>query len=371
MSQSVVGALRANLGLDSAQFERGAKRAQSRTDRMRQQFAKLAKVGAAAFAAVGAAAFAGARDIDATAKAARRLDSSIGGFEALKLAAEEAGVPLTRLPDELQNVNREIANIGTSGNADRALERLGIQVSELTGLDADEKIARIADRVSDLGLSSGEATAVLRDLGVRSREFTLLLQQGGDAIREARSDVEEYGLALSGPVASAIERGNDQIGRLSVVTRVFGQEIAQVVIPALGEFATSVTDSVREGGALRGVIEQIARTINGFVQIISAAVQGFQSLVDVIGVRTVAAVGALSTALVILRRRMILTGIGALIVGAGTLVDFLDRLKDATGSWGEALSALGDVASGVWEDIKISASSIGPAIGSVWPASLK
>jgi hypothetical protein len=29
MSKSVIGALRVNLGLDSAQFERGAKRAQS------------------------------------------------------------------------------------------------------------------------------------------------------------------------------------------------------------------------------------------------------------------------------------------------------------------------------------------------------
>lgn len=70
--------------------------------------------------------------------------------------------------------------------------------------------------------------------------------------------------------------------------------------------------------------------------------------------------------LITLRGALLATGIGALIVGAGMLIDFLIRLRSATGSWGEALSALGALAEGVWEGIKTSASSIGPALESVW-----
>jgi hypothetical protein len=343
-----IGALRALLSLDSAAFESGVKRAQGSTKRLSDTMKQVAKVAATAFAAVTAAAIAGARDIDQVAKASRRIGSSIGGFEALKLAAGEAGVPLSSLPDELQNINREIANIGTSGNADRALERLGLEASDLANLDADEKIARIADRVRELGLSSGEATALLRDLGVRNREMVLLLQQGGGAIRAARVDVEDYGLALSGPVVAAIEQANDRIGRLSIVARVFGQQLATAVVPTLGRFSEAITDSLREGGLLRDAIDVITSSIRGLVVVVEAVVDGLRLLADWMGNRVVVAVGLISAALVILRRNMIRTGIGALIVAAGALVDFLDRLKTATGSWGEALVALGGVGKSVF-----------------------
>ena len=80
------------------------------------------------------------------------------------------------------------------------------------------------------------------------------------------------------------------------------------------------------------------------------------------------ATGAWVASLITLRGALLATGIGALIVGAGTLIDFLFRLRDATGTWGEALEALGDLADGVWEGIKGSAQAIEPALGAVWMA---
>lgn len=346
MASSVIGALRVNLGLDSAQFEKGAKRAQSSTQRLVAQVRKVAAIGAGAFTALNAAALAGARDIDAAAKASRRLGASIGGFEAVKLAAEEAGVPVSTLTDNLQNIDRELAKGGK--NTTEALDRLGLTAEGISNLEADEKIALIADRVKDLGLSSGEATALLQALGVRSREMVLLLQGGGDAIRQARKDVEDYGLALSGQVAASIEQANDRIGRLSLVARVFGQQMAIAVVPALGALAVAITDSLREGGALRAVIETVASATSGWVTAISGAVSGLASLADFIGGPAIAAVSALAAAFVILQRRMILTGIGALIVGVGALIDFMMRLRDSTGSWGEALSAVFDLGKSVF-----------------------
>jgi hypothetical protein len=178
--------------------------------------------------------------------------------------------------------------------------------------------------------------------------MVLLLQGGGDAIRQARKDVEDYGLALSGPVVSSIEEANDRIGRLSIVARVFGQQLATAVVPTLGRFSEAITDSLREGGLLRDAIDVITSAIRGLVVVVEAVVDGLRLLADWMGNRVVVAVGLISAALVILRRNMIRTGIGALIVAAGALVDFLDRLKTATGSWGEALVALGGVGKSVF-----------------------
>lgn len=366
MTASVIGALRVNLGLDSANFQRGAKRVKSPLAEMKRQFSAVAGAAVAFGAAISASALMGARDIDKAAKAARRLDASVGGFRALELAAEEAGVSASSLANDVQSIDREIASIGKTGNAKRALDALGLSVDDLAGKDADQKLAIIADSVQDLGLTSGEATSILRDLGVRNREMVLLVSGGGDAIRRARSDIEDYGLSVSDVDAKSIEAANDSISRLALIGRYAGQQLALELVPAMGRLATSMTDSLRVGGVLRTVIDGLAENIQRISTYVAVAVTGF-------GVRYVGALVAARLAtvtfagsLIALRTALVRAGIGALIVGAGEIVFQISRLVTATGGWGQALSALGDLASGVWEGIKTSAQSIKPALGAIW-----
>jgi hypothetical protein len=364
MSQSVIGALRVNLGLDSAKFERGARRVNSPLADMKKQFLAVAAVAAAAGAAITAAALAGARDIDKAAKAARRLDASIGGFRALELAADEAGVNLSSLTNDIQTMNREIASIGTTGNGKRALDSLGLSIDDLAGKDADERLAIIADQVKALGLSSGQTTAILRDLGVRNREMVLLVAQGGDVIRKARQDMVDYGLAGQSvdDMAPAMERANDAMSRLGFIGRYLRQELARELVPAMGRFAESMTDSLRSGGLLRGVIDGLAANIKRVGTYLAVAVAGF-------GVRYVAALAAaklatlsLSGSLLVLRGALIKSGIGAIIVGAGELVYQFSKLVTGAGGFGNALGLLKDVAVEVWQRISDGVAIIPAAV---------
>ena len=362
MAAAVIGALRVNLGLDSANFERGAKRVQSPLASMRKQFLAVAGVAAAMGAALSAAAIKGAQDIDRAAKAARRLDSSITGFRALELAADEAGVSLSGMTNDIQTMNRELASIGTSGNGARALEALGLSIDDLEGKDADEKLAIIADQVKSLGLSAGETTAILRDLGVRNREMALLVLGGGDAIRAARGDIESYGLAISDVDASNIEKANDRIGRLGLISQYAGQQLALALVPAMGRLAEAMTESLREGGLLRAVIDGLADNIERLGTYLAVAVTGF-------GVRYVGALllaklatASLSGALVFLRGALIRTGIGALVVGAGELVFQFSKLVTAAGGFGNAMGLLKDVAIEVWERIGLGVDFVAESI---------
>ncbi|SIS98498.1 hypothetical protein [Paracoccus saliphilus] len=362
----LIGRMQALLGLDATRFQKGLSESQKRLRDFGQQFRRVASVAAATGAAISAAALKGAQDIDQAAKAARRLDASIGAFEALKLAASEAGVSVSSLPNEIQNINRELANIGTSGNADRALERLGLSLDDLTGLDADEKLATISDAVKALGLSSGEATAVLRDLGVRNREVALLMIQGGDAVRRARRDVEDYGLALDSVEAGRIESANDSIGRLGLVTRYAGQQLALQLVPAMGRMADAMTASLREGGALRAMIDGLAGNIDRIITYIGTAVAAF-------GTRFVAALVAariatfsLVGALAALRGALLRSGIGIAIVGIGELIYRFTGLIETTGSVGNAFETLGRIAELVWQGIVDSAKAIPAGLAGVW-----
>ncbi len=368
MGQSVIGALRVNLGLDSAQFSKGARRAQAPLAKLKAQLASLAAVAGVVGGALSAAALAGARDIDKAAKSARRLDSSIGGFRALELAAGEAGVSLSGLTNDLQTMDREIASIGVTGNGQRALDALGLSIEDLAGLDADEKLAKIADQVQNLGLSSGQTTAILRDLGVRNREMVLLVGQGGAAIRQARQDLEDYGLAGQevDAMAPAMERANDRIARLAFIGRYAAQQIAQELAPALGRMAQGMTDSLRAGGVLRVVIDALAGNIRRLGTYMTVAVTA-------LGVRYVAAAAmakvatfSLAGAMLALRRAIMLTGIGLIVVAAGELVFRLNNLVIATGGWGGALAALGKTASAVWSGIQTSAKAIPVGLKAIW-----
>ena len=362
MAAAVIGALRVNLGLDSANFERGAKRVQSPLASMRKQFLAVAGVAAAMGAALSAAAIKGAQDIDRAAKAARRLDSSITGFRALELAADEAGVSLSGMTNDIQTMNRELASIGTSGNGARALEALGLSIDDLEGKDADEKLAIIADQVQALGLSAGETTAILRDLGVRNREMALLVLGGGDAIRAARGDIESYGLALSDVDASNIEKANDRIGRLGLITQYAGQQLALALVPAMGRLAEVMTESLRAGGLLRAVIDGLADNIERLGTYLAVAVAGFG--VRYVGALVLAkiATASLSGALMFLRGALIRTGIGALVVGAGELVFQFTKLVTAAGGFGNAMGLLKDVAVEVWERIGIGVEFVAQSI---------
>lgn len=306
MSNAVIGALRVNLGLDSAQFEKGAKRSQNTLGNMRKQFLVVAGAAAAMGAALSAAALKGAKEIDEAAKASRRLGTSIGGFRAAQLAAGELGVSVSALTDNLQTMNREIER-GSAG-AKRSLDALGISAAQLSGLDADQKLALIADQVQSLGLNADQASVLLQDLGIRNREMVLAVLSGGGAFRKARSDIEDYGLAINSVDAANIEKANDAIGRLGLISQYAGQQLAIALVPAMGRLAEAMTDSLREGGALRAVIDGLVNNLD----ILSATVA---AAVTVMGVRYV---GALALA-----RGATLNFAGALAVARGAIAALL------------------------------------------------
>lgn len=352
MASSVIGNLRVNLGLDSAQFQTGLRGAQATLASARLQFVAFAAAATAALTGVFVAARAGAQDIDATVKAARRLGASLGGYEAVRMVADEAGVSVDSLADNLQNLDRVLSTVGEGGAGADALRSLSLSAADLVGMDVDEKIATIADRIGELGLDTGTTTQLLRDLGIRNREMVLLMMAGGDAIRAARQDVQDYGLALSSVQTDAIERANDQIGRLGVIGRYVGQQLALQLIPPLGAMAQALTDSLRPGGALRIVIDGLVQNLQRLATYAGtfAAFLGARYVAALVAARV--ATMSLAGALLALRGALIRTGIGALIVAAGEMVYQFSRLVRAAGGFGNALGLLKDVAVEVFGRIR-------------------
>lgn len=366
--KAVVGALRVNMGLETGRFDAGIDRARKKTDGIRLAFDNFRyagrKLGNAlsqlGFQYVGFLAIKdgfnrlmrqGSGEIDAVAKAARRLDGSIGGIRALELVASEAGVSSANLADEFSKLERVLVS-GTE-NSRKAMRRLGLSIQDLDGKDIDARIALIADRIKGLGLSSAEASHMLKQLGVTNQDMILLMRQGGDAIREARKDIDDYRAGLSQVDVQAVERGRDQISRLGIVIKSVSQEVIGQTVPRLGQFAQAITDSMREGGKLREIVDVLLRSLDRLA--IIAAVTATIFTIKYVTAMVLARVATLNLAAAVatLGRALKAIGIAAAVLLLSELIFLFVRLREAVGGTKEAFLMIRNVWSEVVDRMKM------------------
>ena len=254
-------------------------------------FAGLAKAAAASGVLVAGAltamAVQGLRTVDANVKLARSMDGTMNGLRAVQIAAGYAGVSLGEANTAMQSLNRELVSATEKGSpAFKALQKIGFAASDLANMDADERMAAIADRMQALGISSGEASDILRDLGVRSRNMSLLLLQGGNAIRAAREEVRAFGLELTTTQTDAIESANDSIARMSLVFEGLRGRLAAEIAPALQGVADRFNE-IAQSDSVQGAIERLANAFGRLSQIIisedflTVAIRGMEGLANI------------------------------------------------------------------------------------------
>lgn len=115
MSTSVIGALRVNLGLDSAQFQNGLKQSQSSL----AAFGKKMAIVGAGIAAAGATAFAAfdksAGRLGLLQDQARLAGLSAQEFKITALAVDQYGISQEKLSDILKDVNDKFGDFAATG----------------------------------------------------------------------------------------------------------------------------------------------------------------------------------------------------------------------------------------------------------------
>jgi len=263
----------AKLGGDASGLQRALGNAQKSVSGAGQAMERMRRVGVRAFAALGAAAAAatatlvaftrqGLRDVDQQAKLARSLDATIDGLRGVQIAAADAGVDTGALSTSLQMLNARTAEAARgTGSAAQAMQRLGLDAQTLMRMDVDERMAAIADRMNELGFSAAQAQDELGQLGIRNRQLALLMIQGGDAIRSARREVDEYGLSISEIDAQRIEQANDAFRRVGRVIERVKVELAFQLAPALLHVSNRFHEMIREAGGIDKIVSPAVQSL--------------------------------------------------------------------------------------------------------------
>jgi hypothetical protein len=324
-------------------------------------FSRRVRVAAAAAVAAATAAGvamirSGLQTVDAQAKLAASLDTTVASIQVLERAGDLAGVSMRQVEQATVQLTRRLSQAASgTGPAVEALRRLRLSAEDLQRLPLDARIAAIQQALGQY-VPEAERAAVASQL-FGDRAALVFTRIDTATLRQATEDVRDFGVVVSDQDARQIERTNDAISRLGLIWRGLSNQLAVAAAPALEAVANAMAAVARTTGplgiAIRTLFDNIGR-LTTYAATFAALMAGRW----VAGlVAAAVSVRGLATALVLLRGALIRTGIGALIVGAGELVYQFSRLVTGAGGFGNALELMGNVARAVWDGIKTTMSS--------------
>ncbi len=246
---AIIGSLRGLLSLESAAFESGAKRGiaamgnvERRMVRMGSAVEKAGRKMALGLTLpmAGAAVIAvksSLQIVDAQAKMAQSLGTSVQSMQVLQRAADLSGVSIGEVEQATIQLTKRLSQAaGGAGPAVKALEQLHLSASELQRLPLDERMAKIQSAIAQY-VPVAERAAVASEL-FGSRAGLIFTRIDSSALRVASADVTRFGVAISEVDADQIERTNDAISRMGLV----GRGVANQLTVALAPFLEDLSD---------------------------------------------------------------------------------------------------------------------------------
>ena len=224
----------------------------------------LAGAVVAAGTALAALTRASMENIDSLSKQARAVGISVASFQAMALVAEEAGVESDKFGKLLIKMQDNIAslNSGTAAQVQQ-FQALGLSMSSLAGLGADEQFRLIAERVAAIAEPSERTAAALNIFGKAGADALTMLDGYGAAVDSAAAFQRQFGIAVSDTDAQNIEAANDAVGRLGIAVSGVGNILAAEFAPAMTAAAEAllgfITNVFSAETAISNVIGSVDR----------------------------------------------------------------------------------------------------------------
>ena len=237
--------------------------------------ARAAAVGATvALAAAGAAMIrSGLQTVDAQAKLAQSLGTTVASIQTLERAGELAGVSMSGIEQATKDLTRRLSQAAAgSGPAADALERLGLSASDLIALPLDQRVGAInaaiekfvpaAERAAVAGQLFGEEGSI-----AMSRIDTL-------SLRQATADVLAFGVVVSEQDADRFGKSLNQAGNAATNAGGAAADAAEIAktgweaaVASLADYAARARDIGGDiGNALVGAFTSAENAIGEFVK---------------------------------------------------------------------------------------------------------
>lgn len=238
MAGELIGALRVTLGLDSANFEAGTKRARQRAQTDAKAIQKSldgikGRYDALASAIAGSALVAaGRRALDyasSLGEVAQQLGVTTKELQEYRYAASQVGVSNEEMDKALAKLTKTIGEAKAGSKAQATTFReLGVAIQDTNGrvYTAGEVIPKLADALSKIKDPATRARIETELFGKAGQQLDTLLAGGSRAVNELRDAAQKLGVVLSD---KQIQNADDTADKLAALKQVLEARIAGAV----------------------------------------------------------------------------------------------------------------------------------------------
>lgn len=361
--------LKVKIGADTSELDRKLADTQARLRR----FARIAAAATVATAAATAALFTRtAQAIDAQAKLAQSLGTTVQSMQILERAGELAGVSMSGIEQATKDLTRRLSQAASgTGPAVDALAALNLSANELMAMPLDERVRAINDAIAEFVPAAQQAAVAGMLFG---EEGSIAMGRlDSETLQQATRDIRDFGVAIGEDAANQIERANDALTRIRLVFTGMANQLTAALAPAVEMLANAFTDAMRIGTPFRDLLDGIFSRIPSYLASITAFA-GFMAgkyVAALVAARV--ATMTFAGSLVAVRAALIRTGLGAIVVLLGELIYQVIQASEKVGGFGNLLSLLGDIFTAAFDGMIAVASSwklrfeaFGKDIQSVW-----
>lgn len=263
MADSVIGALRVLLGVDTAAFSSGLKDANKSLDSFGAAFASLGKklAGALSTAAVVAEIKKMINAADELGKASQKFGVPVEQLSALKYAAELADVSFESLGKGLGKLAKAMLESAANpaGEVAKNFKALGISVTDAGGnvKSTETVFTDIAEKFSTMEDGAAKTALAIKIFGRAGAELIPLLNAGRTGIQAMTDEAKKLGIVISAETARKAEEFNDTLKKVHASVDAIALRAAEYMLPALQKLADAMLSGAKQGSALDFILKNL------------------------------------------------------------------------------------------------------------------
>jgi hypothetical protein len=179
-----------------------------------------------------------------------RLGTTVEQLDAMRFAAEQAGVATGEFEGAAVRLNRVAAE------APGKLEKLGVSAKEFTDLTLEERFQAVAQGVADLKDETQRTAAVMDIFGRGGAALLPMFKDGAEGIGKATAEAKRLGLVMSGDDArQAAELGKSFHKLEAVIKRTFMQ-LGAALLPVFEKIKAAIDEKLGNLQSLQAIIRQ-------------------------------------------------------------------------------------------------------------------
>ena len=171
---------------------------------------------------------------DAIKKASDRLGTTAEIWSALGYAIEQSGGSVEDLETGLKHLQKNLsAAADDGGEAQKALDHLGVSADDLMNLPLDQQLKRVAEAMSDVKNPADRARYAMEIFGKSGTTLLPLMKDGAKGITDLMEEAGKVGSIVTSEQAANAERAGDAISRAWTAAKNTFMAVGAAILPSV------------------------------------------------------------------------------------------------------------------------------------------